>query len=156
MTRSRRKPDSQEVPKRDLNAGQRAAVAIKLRAKGLTYEEVAVQAGYSGESAARKAILRELDRVVVTNADVLRKEEAHRLDRLLAAVWPQAVPDNPKDPSNLWAVDRVLKIIEARRQLFNLDIRPEDAAKAQVVVREVPSGYFGIPAPQEAQNGHSN
>jgi hypothetical protein len=47
MPKSRRSPERREYPKRDVNAGQRAVIAVQLRAKGLTYAEIYPQAGYT-------------------------------------------------------------------------------------------------------------
>ena len=144
MPKSRRSPERREYPKRDVNAAQRATIAVGLRAKGLTYAEIYPQAGYANESSCRKAIARELDRVIVTNVDELRNTECYRLDKLLTAVWPYAVPDDTTKKPDLFAVDRVLRIIESRRQLMGID-KPvaSDGSGAQVVVRELPPGYLG-------------
>ena len=69
---------------RDVNAAQRAALAVKLRTSKLTYDQIARQCGYSDRASARKAIMRELERVVVTNVDELRREELATLDVLVS------------------------------------------------------------------------
>lgn len=143
----------QRVPNRDVNAGMRAAMAVKLRSKKLTYDEIAKQCGYTSESSARKAVKREMQRIIVENVEELRQEECLILDQLHAAVWPLAVPDNPKEPPSLWAVDRMLKIIEARRELMGLDVKPEEVAKHPVVIRQLPPGYLGL---QEVPNEHGS
>lgn len=141
-----KKPDTQGVINRDVNAAQRAAEAVKLRAKKLTYEEIARQCGYANHGACRKAVLREMNRVIVTNVEELRREQLNELDQLQQAIWDQA-----KD-GNLWAVDRVIVIMERRAKLMGLDLEPKTAmAAAQVVIREVPAGYFGLEPAKEVQ-----
>jgi hypothetical protein len=126
-------------------------MAVKLRAKKLTYDEIAKQCGYTSESSARKAVKREMQRIVVENVEELRQEECLILDTLHATLWPLAVPDKPEDSPNLWAVDRLLKIIEARRELMGLD-KPKDEAMAnQVIIREVPAGLLPKPIVEAGQ-----
>ena len=128
---------------RDLNAAQRVALALKLRATRMTYEQIALQAGYATASAARKAILRELDRVVSRNVEQLRQEEAHALDVLEAECWKR-LADKEFDKSMLFAVDRIIAIKERRAKLMGLDTPVDQALNAGIVViREVPAGYLG-------------
>ncbi len=133
-------------PARDLNAASRVALALKLRATRMTYEQIALQAGYATASAARKAILRELDRVVSRNVEQLRQEEAHALDMLEAECWKR-LADKEFDKSMLFAVDRILAIKERRAKLLGLDTPVDQALNAGiVVVREAPPGLLAPPA----------
>jgi|SRR5882762_1923159 len=141
----------QKVPNRDVNAGMRAAMAVKLRTKKLTYDEIAKQCGYTSESSARKAVKREMQRIVVENVEELRQEECLILDTLHATLWPLAVPDKLDDPPNLWAVDRLLKIIEARRELMGLDKPTDEAVGPQLIIREVPAGFLPSPTVEAGQ-----
>src|SRR5258708_34056945 len=70
------------IQNRDVNAAQRAREALQLRAQLLTYEEIASRCGYATRDAARKAILRELDRVVVKDVQTLRDQELHILNTM--------------------------------------------------------------------------
>lgn len=129
----------------------------------MTYDQVAQLAGYSNASVCRKAILRELDRTVVTNVGELRREELSMLDQLHAAVWPLAVPVSREDDEdddeeeqepgrrkkkrtaevNLFAVDRILAIAERRAKLLGLDTPVKVADhKNVIVIREVPAGLL--------------
>lgn len=155
--------DNQRIPNRDINAAQRAVHALALRAQKLTYEEIASRTGYSSASACRKAVMREMDRCVVKNVEALRSEELFILDSLHAAVWRSAFPETTEKPDddtdeeeavskkkkvklNLFAIDRLLAISEARRRLMGLDIPADIAANANVVVvREVPTGWITAP-----------
>lgn len=127
---------------RDVNAAQRAILALQLRAQKLTYEEIAQRAGYNDRAAAHKAVQRELQRVVVENVEELRQEEADGLDRLEAACWKR-LESIDHEKAMLFAVDRILAIKERRAKLFGLDQTKGDVIANQVVIREVPQGYFG-------------
>lgn len=161
------KRTKQGVQNRDANAANRAALAVSLRARKLTYEQIARQCGYGSAAACYNAVQRELQRTVNQNVDELRREELDILNRLHAAIWPLAVceigcyPDGlakddeeedggekkkkRKGPS-LYAVDRVLAISERRAKLMGLDVlRESNVAANLVVVREVPNSYLGEP-----------
>jgi hypothetical protein len=126
-----------------VNSAQRAALALKLRAAKLTYDQIAVQLGFSDRSACRKAIQRELDRVVVSNVEELRREEGYMLDQMHTECW-QLFMDK-KNTYRLYAADRILSISEARRKLLNLDVKPDEIAANITVVREIPSNYLTEP-----------
>src|SRR5579875_934623 len=74
-------------PTRDVNAAQRVALALSLRATRMPYAQIAKQCGYATASACRKAIMRELERCVVKQVEALRTEEADSLDRLELECW---------------------------------------------------------------------
>ena len=59
---------------RDVNAAQRAALAVKLRANKVKYDDIARQCGYGSPGAAHKAVMRELGRTISTNVEELRRE----------------------------------------------------------------------------------
>lgn len=147
MSNNRKSMDTQkgtQPPNRDVNAANRAVLALKLRAAKLTYDQIAQQCGFSDRSACRKAIQRELDRVVVSNVDELRREENFMLDQMHTECW-QLFMDK-KNQYRLYAADRLLQISEARRKLMGLDIPVDEAQNANlVVIREVPSGYLEGP-----------
>lgn len=132
---------------RDVNAAVRVETAIKLRAKRVTYEEIARQCGYASRGACHDAVMRELERRVVANVDELRQEELDSLDRLEKICWDR-LEDEAKDyqKAKLFAVDRILAIKERRARLMGLDQSTASAiAAAQIVIRETPSGYLGEP-----------
>lgn len=144
-------PNKQKLIKRDVNAALRAAEAVRLRARKLTFQEIADRVGYASPGAARNAILRELQRVVVTSVAELRREEAAMYDALQAAVYPYAVGDEEildqeaRDAGktsatpNLFAVDRVVAISKARRELLGLD-----ASRAEAGATPVERRYIGV------------
>jgi hypothetical protein len=138
-----------KTPNRDENAAARVALALSLRTKKWTYEATARQCGYGSASACRKAVMREMDRVVVENVGDLRREECYMLDKLHALVWEQIViladSDKGKPGVNLFAVDRILAISERRCKLMGLDVKPEEAEGNKIIIREVPVGWIQMP-----------
>jgi hypothetical protein len=127
---------------RDINAAERAALALSLRAQKLTYDEIARRCGYADRGACHRAVQREMSRVVVENVEELRREEAEGLDRLEAECWKR-LEEEGFEKARLFAVDRIVAIKERRARLMGLDRRPDDIAVAQVVVRTLPPGYLG-------------
>lgn len=137
--------DKQRVPttppNRDVNAAARASLALQLRAQKLTYESIAHQCGYGSASACRKAILRELNRVIVRDVDQLRDEESVTLDTMQAECMTLFLDKDNK--GRLFAADRILAIMERRAKLLGLDAQTTgNVAAAQIVVREVPQGLL--------------
>src|SRR5258708_5427125 len=78
------------VINRDVNAGVRDAKAVAFRREGLTYERIAAQCGYGSPGAARNAVQRELERVIVQEIDEWRNDHIARLEKLHEEVWPLA------------------------------------------------------------------
>lgn len=129
-------------PTRDVNAVQRVALALQLRSTKMTYAEIAKQCGYATPDAARKAVMRELDRCVVRNVDLLRNEELDSLDRLERECWKR-LANKDYEKSMLFAVDRIVAIKERRCKLLGLDQSAKEAAIGNVVlIREVPAGLL--------------
>jgi hypothetical protein len=131
---------------RDVNAAQRASLALTLRAKKLTYQEIAAQCGYASRGAAHDAVQRELDRVIVEDVETLRREEGDSLDRLEVICWKR-LESAAHEKAMLFAVDRILAIKERRARLFGLDKKPDELMGPQVVIEEVPIGYLEGPKP---------
>jgi hypothetical protein len=151
MTRRSKNSDKQGVtnapkntPNRDVNAAQRAALAVELRSRRMTYDQIAQQCGYANASASRKAILRELDRTIVKNVEELRAEELDSLDRLESKCW-EIFYDEDRKKGQLFAADRILQVKAQRAKLMGLEVpvKGDIQNNNMVVVREVPAGYLG-------------
>lgn len=145
MSKKRAKPDIQggtnSLQTRDVNAATRVTMAIGLRAKKLTYDEIAKLAGYSNATACRRAIMRELERTVSSNVEELRREESVILDKLHASLWEQGI--DSENEKQTWIVDRLLAISERRSKLMGLDRVVDGNANANmVIIREVPQGLL--------------
>src|SRR5689334_6312520 len=139
----------------DMLASERVALALSLRRQCMTYEEIAVKCGYANKGAAYNAIKNALKKTIVVAAKEYRQRELEILDEIHQKIWPLITDPTSVDMNHkpdLWAVDRILKVSEARRQLLNLDEKPEDTAKSYTVVRLTPPGYFGALAPQGGPN----
>ena len=134
--------DTQKVINRDVNAALRASEAVRLRSQKLTYDEIAKRCGYASAGSCRKAIMRELQRVIVADVETLRSEESVALDALQAECW--TLFEDKENKGRLFAVDRILAIMERRARLFGLDapVHGSNVAAAQVVIREVPANYL--------------
>lgn len=138
----------QTVINRDVNAAVRVIEAIKYRQSGWTYDRIASQCGYANPGAARNAVQRELDRVIVQDVGDWRKDHTSRLEKMHETLWPMVVSSNPSDKKHkpsLFAVDRLVAIAEREAKLLGLDAKSEDEQGPQVIIEEVPSGYLGGP-----------
>jgi hypothetical protein len=142
---------SNAVITRDAAAWERASRAVQMRTAAKTYDAIAQACGYAGPGAARKAIMREMQRVSVANVDQLRAEEDETLRVLHERVWQVAMGldenGRPTKEPNLWAVDRVLAIREARRKLMGLDAVASDAGSIPVAREYVGVNVAGLVRP---------
>lgn len=116
---------TQEVQRRDLNAAQRVALALKLRAAGLTYDQIAAQAGYDSRGSAYHAVQRELKRNISTNVEEMRREELAMLNELQKECYTR-MKSEKYDKQMLFAVDRLLQISERRARLLGLDMKADE------------------------------
>ena len=120
---------------RDLNAVMRVEMALKLRAQKKTYEEIAKLCGYASRGACHDAVMRELERVVVSNVEELRREESAMLDQLHAKCW-ERLESKEHEKAMLFAVDRLLAISERRSKLMGLDVKPDGLPEGVTIIRE--------------------
>lgn len=132
--------NTQEVIPSDLNHAQRLRLAYSLRLQRLTYEEIAIRCGYANKGAARNAIKRETAKYNLENTASYIQQELAILDAIHQKVWVNAFgeKDNIVD---LWSIDRLLALSDARRKMLGLDAPPDNPNANQVIVREVPQGY---------------
>jgi AraC-like DNA-binding protein len=135
-----RKPNNQGVERRDVNAAERATMAIDLLKQRLSYDEIASRCGYSSRSAAYTAIQRELRRRIHPKIDEYRDQELLILDHIHQEVWIEAFHTKDKDGNlkrNLWAVDRLIELSKDRRKLLNLDVTPEQELANQNYTKKI-------------------
>lgn len=131
-------------PLRDVNASNRASLAVKLRAQKVKYDDIATMCGFGSAGAAHKAVMRELDRCVSEDVAQLRKEELDSLEQLELVCWKR-LQDKEYAKSQMFAVDRIIAIKERRAKLMGLDVKVDDNVNINItVVREVPSNYLGL------------
>ena len=103
---------------RRIEAKERALKALELRKKGMRYEQIAQQLGYSNRGNAHKAVMKELELLAKEcreEAAQVRDLELQRLDDLFLAAW-KAIADGSES-----AIDRALRVSESRRKLMGLD-----------------------------------
>lgn len=115
--------------------------AMDLRIAGATLEQIAQQLGYADASGAYRAICRGLVETQRPAADELRELESRRLDRLLLAVWQQALAGDLK------AVETARRLLDQRARLWGLNMpvkvdatvtqRTETDAALQALVDEL-------------------
>ena len=105
---------SKTSPQR-LTNGERQLKALDLRIAGATYEQIAERLGYAGRAAAYRGVQAILKRREQEPADELRKMEGERLDRLQLGLWNQAANGDRE------AIDRLLRLMKRRADLFGLD-----------------------------------
>jgi orotate phosphoribosyltransferase-like protein len=96
---------------------QRRLEALDLRKAGFTYRAIATQLKVTHETARSDVMtaLKQLSDRQDTETAEYRNLELERLDRMMLAVWSDAIK------GHLGAVDRVLKISERRARLMGLD-----------------------------------
>jgi len=148
---------------RSVDTAERDALAARLRARDMSFREIAQKLGYANESGACKAVARALAAVPVQDVAQLRALELERLDELSRRLWKvfdtkyPLVTDGPQlvdktgayveDPKPLLTVvDRLLRISERRAKLLGLDAAP--AARVDVITEET---ALAVAAVLEAQ-----
>lgn len=141
MSRRKSQPKNPDVKTRDVNATIKLETALRLSAQGKSWDEVAIAAGYASRGAAHNAVMRELNRNVAKDVDELRTRELYMLSIMQSEIWDLFMDKNNK--GRLFAADRLLVISERRARLTGMDTKDGNIASAQIVIREVPSGYLG-------------
>lgn len=106
----------------DLNASVRAQQALRLRAYGVTYEQIRQRCGYETVSAAKMAVKRLREKHEIEAVNDYRIILGGRLDDMAAILEPRIAA------GDLWAYDRMLAITEQQRKLFGADA-PTEAEK---------------------------
>jgi hypothetical protein len=103
---------------RRIEAKERALKALELRKKGMRYEAIAQQLGYSSRGNAHKAVMKELEllsKECREEAAQVRDLELQRLDELYLAAW-RAIAGGSES-----AIDRALRVSESRRKMMGID-----------------------------------
>jgi hypothetical protein len=103
-----------------IEAKTRAAKALELRKEGRTFEQIAVEAGYSCKQSAYDAVKRAILEIIREPAEEVLKIDLERLD----AIWQ--IPYLNAQSGDVNAVNTCLKIMERRARLLGLDTRVVD------------------------------
>lgn len=123
---------NQRSAENKLRAAERSKAALELRLRRHTYDEIADRLGYSNKSAARKAVEREIAKVPREGARELLTQELETLDAIQARIIGLVLDERPdskgvdKGP-DLWAIDRLLAIMDRRAKLMGLDKIGDDS-----------------------------
>lgn len=100
-----------------LTAAQRADEALRLRLNRVPYRDIARRVGYSNPGSAYRAVERALKNLPRENALALRTQELETLDAVQAKIMGRILDEKTPD---LWAIDRVLAIMDRRARLMGL------------------------------------
>jgi hypothetical protein len=109
-----------KAQKRDL-----AMAALQLRASGATYKQIAAALDLPNVMAAWRLVTIEVDNAIRESAQQVLALELTRLDRMLMAVWPDAIQ------GDLPSIDKALKIMDMRARLLGLYDRTPDTDRSQ-------------------------
>lgn len=108
-------------------AVMRREQALELRAAGMTYMYVAEKLGISKTQAWRdvQKAIKEVQEEYTENTKAIITIELKRLDRMLLALWTEAIKGNQG------AIDRVVKIMERKSRLLGLDAPTKKEVKVE-------------------------
>ncbi len=116
---------------------RRDSEAAVLRAEGMSYDEVADALGYSGRSAAHKAVQRALSDVVRQSTDEARVLAQQRLDGL-RRLLVNLVTETGLAPRDTIAAARALLAVEEREaKLLGLDITAAPVVTGDILDAEI-------------------
>jgi hypothetical protein len=126
-------------------AAEKRKQALDLRRAGWTFEDIANEVGYANKGSAHRAVKQGIADITRESATELVELELARLDDMLAGMYEKA-----RD-GDLWAVDRVLKIMEQRAKFLNLyDRQPEDpTANVRGALLDFAAGLKGLFGPDD-------
>ena len=117
-----------------------AAKALELRIAGVSYAKIASTLGLADPLEARAAVLTALDADELDDHGDAILLDVQRLDRLTTALWPRAVK------GDLGAVDRLMKLSEARLRLLGPHPKPAPASVQSTPLAAVTVGALTPPA----------
>ena len=119
-------------------AAEKRAEALELRAMGYNYQAIADEVGYGSRGAAHKAVAQELRNIPREAAEQARELELGRLDDLQMAAMNGAMA------GDLFAIDRVVKIVESRARLLGLYNLPDNSDPGAEQARQALIGFLQV------------
>lgn len=127
-------------------AAEKRKQALDLRRAGWSFEDIAAEVGYANKGSAHRAVKQGIADITRESATELLELELARLDDLMAGAYEQA------RNGDLFAVDRVLKIIDQRAKFLGLyDRKPEDpTADVKGALLDFAAGLKGLFGPDDS------
>lgn len=125
-------------------AAEKRAEALELRAMGYSYQAVADEVGYASKGAAHNAVSKGLADIPREAAEQARELELGRLDDLQMAAMNGALA------GDLFAIDRVIKVIESRAKLLGLYNLPDNSDPGAEQAKAALLGFLQIAAESAA------
>lgn len=121
-------------------AAEKRKQALDLRRAGWSFDDIAAEVGYANRGTAHKAVKQAIADITRESAQELLELELARLDDLQAGAYEKA------REGDLFAVDRVLKIIDQRAKFLGLyDRKPEDpTADVKGALLDFAAGLKGL------------
>ena len=126
-------------------AAEKRKQALELRRAGWSFEDIATEVGYSNKGTAFKAVKTAIADITRESVTELLELELARLDDLMAGAYEAA------RNGDLFAVDRVLKIIDQRAKFLGLyDRKPDDTtAEVRAALTGFREGLKGLFTPDD-------
>lgn len=133
-----------------ISLAEKRLQALNMRAAGASYDDIAKALGYADRSGSYNAVKAALEGAIKEPAEEAIILETSRLDRLLRALWPQAIGvqtitdahgnvTTRQVPPDLFAVDRVLMIMQRRARLLGLDAPTKKQITGEWVMKDAAS-----------------
>lgn len=121
-------------------AAEKRKKALDLRRAGWSFEDIAAEVGYANKGSAHRAVKQGIAAITRESATELLELELARLDDLQAGAYDAA------RNGDLFAVDRVLKIIDQRAKFLGLYDRKTDdtTAEARAAIHGFREGLKGL------------
>ena len=128
-----------------IRAVERQRAALDLRKAGKSLQEIADALGYRSHKGAHEAIKAALVAMLQDATDEVRRLEVARLDALLAGIWSEATG------GKLFAIDRVLMIMDRRAKLLGLDAPQKVDHEHRIQMLAEANGFDPDEAVEEAR-----
>lgn len=127
-------------PQAKLSAKEKQKKALELRLGGATYQQIADNVGYTGPSAAHKAVKTALDAIPKEAAESLRNLELARLDEMQMRLTARL------RAGDLDVTNKLIRVMEHRAKLTGAYQLPEGAGD----MTSVASAFAGLLASAQA------
>lgn len=124
----------------------RRAEALKMRANGRSYDDIAEALGYGSPASARKDLSRAMGQVIQEAGKELLTLETTRTENILSAAWGIITDPTADNRDKALALREATRILDRRAKLLGLDA-DSAAGKARLAdddAEEVQQGLFNF------------